>query len=86
MEIKSEGMRVLVSRWLILEEYYVAVTVHYINDEWKLQNFPIGFKMIVGPHTNEAVGALVAEVLKPFLGRHFLSSVRMFSYSHILRS
>ncbi len=53
-------------------DYYVAVTVQFIDPLWKLHNVPVGFVQIVGPHTNEAVGRMIHEILQPFLGVLFL--------------
>jgi len=49
-------------------DHYVAVTVQFIDPLWKLHNVPVGFVQIVGPHTNEAVGRMIHEILQPFLG------------------
>jgi hypothetical protein len=50
-------------------DYYVSVTVHFINDDWKLINFPIAFHKIVGSHTAEAIGYLVGDLLSSYLGK-----------------
>lgn len=39
--------------------------------------YPVAFKQIVGPHTAEAVGSFVADILKPFLGKGFLFLIRV---------
>jgi hypothetical protein len=46
----------------------VAVTVHFISGDWELRNFPVGFRKIEGPHTAEAVGIFVGDILKPYIG------------------
>jgi hypothetical protein len=48
-------------------DYYISITIHFIDDEWNLIYFPIAFQKIVGPHTAEAIGNLVADLLKPLL-------------------
>jgi hypothetical protein len=67
-------------------DYYVAVTVQFIDSLWKLHNVPVGFVQIVGPHTNEAVGRMIHEILQPFLGVLFLlfSLFSLFSLSFLL--
>jgi hypothetical protein len=45
-------------------DYYLSITIHFINEDWNLISFPIAFRKVVGPHTAEAaVGNLVADLL-----------------------
>ena len=58
--------------------YYVGVTIQFVDANWKLWNVPVGFEQIIGTHSNEAVGNLITQILKPFLGTFFLLT---FSFS-----
>lgn len=53
---------------LICQDYYVAITLQYIDNDWKLRNVPIAFTSINGPHTAKAVGEIVADKLSSVLG------------------
>jgi hypothetical protein len=44
------------------------VTLQAIDDNWKLWNLPVAFKLVEGPHTAEAIGTLVGELIQPYLG------------------
>ena len=68
MEVKSKGRRIVSNLSLNLKDYYVGITFQFIDDDWKLWNLPVGFPQIIGPHTNIAVGTLIAETIRPFLG------------------
>ena len=46
----------------------MAVTLHFITENWEYNQYPIGFRQIIGQHTALAVGNFVANVLLPFLG------------------
>jgi hypothetical protein len=50
------------------KEYYVAVTLHWIDDSWTLHGRPIALAHIVGRHTALHVGQCVGQQLKQFLG------------------
>ena len=50
------------------KQYYVAVTFQFINEEWQLVTIPIALRHILGQHTKQAVGKLIAECLQPYLG------------------
>jgi hypothetical protein len=50
------------------KKYYVAISLHFIDESWILRSPLIAFKQIIGPHTADAVGSLCADVLKDFLG------------------
>lgn len=55
--------------------------MHFISDDWELRNFPVGFRKIEGPHTAEAVGIFVGDILKPYVGnisRTIISSLFFF--------
>jgi len=52
-------------------DYYLAVTLQIVDEDWHLWNLPIAFVPIFGPHTAEAVGNLIGDVLIPFLGKGF---------------
>jgi hypothetical protein len=43
---------------------------------------PVGFVQIVGPHTNEAVGRTIHEILHPFLGVLFFLFILFSFFSH----
>jgi hypothetical protein len=73
LEIESTGM----FQWmnyniiiflLILKDYYLGVTLQIVNEDWSLWNLPIAFVPVLGSHTAEAVGNLIADVVAPFLG------------------
>lgn len=49
------------------KDYYVGVTLHFIDDSWVLHNVAIAMKHITGSHTSEVVGETVFAALKPFL-------------------
>jgi len=49
-------------------DYYVGITLQFIDDEWKLWNIPLGFPQIIGRHTAVAVGSVIADVLQFYLG------------------
>lgn len=49
-------------------DYYVSVTVQFIDRDWKLKNLPVAYKKIIGSHTAQSVGNFVADCLKPCLG------------------
>jgi hypothetical protein len=55
-------------------EYFIAVTIHFITNDWELRNFPAAFKKVDGAHTGEAIGNIVANILKPLLGIAFSQS------------
>ena len=55
-------------------EYFIAVTIHFITNDWELRNFPVAFKKVDGAHTGEAIGNTVASILKPLLGIAFSQS------------
>lgn len=57
---------------LICKDYYVAITVQFIDNDWKLRNIPVAFAHITGPHTAKAIGEIVADKLSFFLGTYFL--------------
>lgn len=46
----------------------MSITLQFIDAEWNLHNVPIAFANIIGPHTAEAVGHLIADKLSLFLG------------------
>jgi hypothetical protein len=46
--------------------YFVGITFQFIDGEWTLHNLPIAFCPVVGPHTAEAVGNLIADQLGNF--------------------
>lgn len=50
--------------------------MQFVNEDWSLWNLPIGFVPVLGSHTAEAVGNLIAEVVAPFLGT-FLCTLLM---------
>ena len=52
--------------------------MQFIDANWKLWNVPVGFEQIIGTHSNEAVGNLITEILKPYLGSFFLLPVSLF--------
>jgi hypothetical protein len=58
------------------------VTLQAIDDNWKLWNLPVAFKLIEGPHTAEAIGALVGELIQPYLGN--LTTFTFFFFFFIL--
>jgi hypothetical protein len=45
----------------------VAISFHFIDDNWNLCSPLIAFKQIIGSHTAEAVGGICAAVLQDFL-------------------
>lgn len=63
------------------------MTLQAIDDNWKLWNLPVAFKLIEGPHTAEAIGALVGELIQPYLGNlttfTFINFILHFIYSSI---
>lgn len=50
----------------------MAITVQFIDEDWKLLNIPVAFVNITGPHTAKAIGEVVADKLSYFLGTYFL--------------
>jgi hypothetical protein len=48
----------------------VAITVQFIDEDWKLHNIPVAFVNITGPHTAKAIGEIVADKLSYFLGTY----------------
>jgi hypothetical protein len=44
------------------------VTFQFIDSDWKLRTYPIALRHVRGRHTKEAIGQLVAECVKPYLG------------------
>lgn len=42
---------------------YMAVTVHFIDDEWKLKSFILRFIYVPHPHTAEAISDVLHDVL-----------------------
>jgi hypothetical protein len=50
----------------------VAITVQFIDEDWKLRNIPVAFVNVTGPHTAKAIGEIVADKLSYFLGTYFL--------------
>ena len=56
---------------LTLKDYYLSITIHFINSDWKLISYPVAFAKVVGPHTAEAIGHLVGDLLSPYLGNNF---------------
>lgn len=50
------------------KDYFVAVTLHWIDDSWELHSPTIAMPHILGRHTGNNVGECVAKALQPFLG------------------
>jgi len=50
------------------KHYYIGVSLQFIDQQWKIHTIPIALRHIRGRHTKDAVGNLIAECLKPFLG------------------
>ena len=48
--------------------YYVGVCLQFIDQQWNMRTIPIALRHIKGRHTKVAVGNLIADCLKPFLG------------------
>jgi hypothetical protein len=68
---KSDHISFCVDLWKSnARDYYVAVTIQFIDGNWSLCNVPVGFRQILGRHSAEAVGNLVADIISPFLGEH----------------
>lgn len=65
---------------LILKDYFIAITLQFIDNEWRLWNIPLAFTEVVGPHTKEAIGSLIAQVLSFYLGFILNSTSVLFSF------
>lgn len=84
LEIESTGMlhwmdyNNIIIFLLMLKDYYLGVTLQIVNEDWSLWNLPIGFVPVLGSHTAEAVGNLIAEVVAPFLGTFLCTLLAIF--------
>jgi len=52
------------------KQYYLSVALHYIDDDWLLHCLLICCEHVLGPHSKDIIGKLVAEKLTPFLGEN----------------
>ena len=50
------------------KEYYVAISMHWIDDFWRLHSPTVAMPQIKERHTAENVGTLIGKTLEPFLG------------------
>jgi hypothetical protein len=82
MEVQSQGMSASNEfvTLLNLKDYFIAITLQFIDNEWRLWNIPLAFTEVVGPHTKEAIGSLIAQVLSFYLGVNLNSTSVDFSF------
>jgi hypothetical protein len=45
---------------------FLGITVHWINENWKLKNTVLDFCHIEGPHSGENIASKLFETLKEF--------------------
>ncbi|WVZ63895.1 LOW QUALITY PROTEIN: hypothetical protein U9M48_013489 [Paspalum notatum var. saurae] len=56
---------------------YMAVTAHFLDDEWKLKSFLLRFIYVPAPHTTEVITDVLHEVLLDWLIERNLSTITL---------
>lgn len=57
------------------KDYYIALSIHWIDKDWNLNCPVIAFRKVIGDHTAESIGAICANILQEFLGTNPFSGV-----------
>lgn len=64
---------------------FLAVTAHWIDDDWQQQDITIGFERISGPHTGEALRDIFIAVVKKFNLQRKVMSITSDNGSNVLK-
>jgi hypothetical protein len=64
---------------------FLAVTAHWINDDWIQQDVTLGFEHLKGPHTGEALMEAFVKVIEQFNLQRKVMSITSDNGSNVLK-
>lgn len=64
---------------------FLAVTAHWIDDDWEQRDITIGFERLKGAHTGEALLAVFVAVLEKFKLQRKVMSITSDNGSNVLK-
>lgn len=64
---------------------FLAITAHWINDDWEQEDITIGFEQLKGPHTGEALMDAFIIVVERFNLQRKVMSITSDNGSNVLK-